>query len=56
MIETVSDLVKRLKAEAEQLESMGSVDLACGVEAAVRVIANELDVHLPIGNADYCRI
>lgn len=56
MIETVSDLVKRLKAEADQLESMGSVDLACGVEAAVRVISNELDGHLPIGNADYHRI
>lgn len=56
MIETVSDLVKRLKAEAEQLESIGSVDLACGVEAAVRVICNELDGHLPIGNADYHRI
>ncbi|ABM25320.1 conserved hypothetical protein [Shewanella sp. W3-18-1] len=56
MIETVSDLVKRLKTEAEQLESIGSVDLACGVEAAVRVICNELDGHLPIGNADLQRI
>lgn len=56
MINTVKDLVKRLKKEADQLESMGSVDLACGVQAAVRVICDELDASTAIGNADSHRI
>lgn len=56
MIETVNDLVKRLVKEADQLESMGSVDLACGVQAAVRVIRDELDANSAIGNADSHRI
>ncbi|MGI2095484.1 hypothetical protein [Shewanella glacialipiscicola] len=56
MINTVKDLVKRLKKEADQLESMGSVDLACGVQAAVRVICDELDANTAIGNADSHRV
>ncbi|MGE6315877.1 hypothetical protein ACQKC1_08825 [Shewanella baltica] len=56
MIETVNDLVKRLVKEADQLESMGSVDLACGVQAAVRLIRDELDANAAIGNADSHRI
>lgn len=56
MIETVNDLVKRLNQEADQLESIGSVDLACGVQAAVRVIRDELDANAAIGNADSHRV
>jgi hypothetical protein len=56
MIDTVRKLMTRLEQEAEQLESMGSSEMACGVHAALRVIRDELDGHTVIGNADSHRI
>ena len=56
MINTVKDLVVRLNVEAEQLESIGCHEAACGVHSSIRVIQDELDDHSAIGNADSHRI
>jgi ribosomal protein L37AE/L43A len=56
MINTVKDLVVRLNVEAEQLESIGCNEAACGVYSSIRIIQDELDDHSAIGNADSHRI
>jgi hypothetical protein len=49
MIKSVGDLIERLRLEASELEECGSVDLACGISAAVRVISDELGPFDAIG-------
>lgn len=56
MICTVKDLVVRLGREADQFESIGCHEAACGVHSCIRVIQDELDSHSAIGNADSHRV
>ena len=56
MICTVKDLVVRLGCEADQFESIGCHEAACGVHSCIRVIQDELDSHSAIGNADSHRV
>lgn len=49
MINNISELVARLKDEAESLEGLGASELACGVLAAIRVINDELSPYDQIG-------
>lgn len=49
MIETVEGLIKRLSSEASSLEDFGQSELACGIQAAIRVIKDELNPFDVIG-------
>lgn len=49
MIETVEDLIKRLSNEASSLEDFGQSELACGIQAAIRIIRDELNPFDAIG-------
>lgn len=46
---TVEDLIKRLSNEAASLEDFGQSELACGIQAAIRIIKDELNPFDVIG-------
>lgn len=48
-MDTVEDLIKRLSSEASSLEDFGQSELACGIQAAIRIIKDELNPFDAIG-------
>lgn len=49
MIASIDGLISRIRDEAVELEECGSVDLACGMFAVIKLIEREVDVSAAIG-------